>query len=63
MSKQAKETLQKKLKEMEEKLLIGGMIMDKAAKQEADLRRAEYARDKNGLFGLNTIGGAAAVPA
>jgi len=40
-AKQAKEALQKKLKAMEEKLLIGGIIMDKAAKQEAELRQAE----------------------
>jgi len=40
-AKQAKEALQKKLKAMEERLLIGGMIMDKAAKQEEELRKIE----------------------
>ncbi|GBG25574.1 Kinesin-like protein KIF3B [Hondaea fermentalgiana] len=40
-AKQAKEALQKKLKMMEQRLLVGGMIMDKAAKQEEDLRKAE----------------------
>lgn len=35
---QAKEVLQAKLKSMEEKMLIGGLMMDKAAKQESELR-------------------------
>ena len=38
---QAKEMLQKKLATMENKLLIGGQLMDKAAKQEAELRSAQ----------------------
>ena len=37
----ARKALQSKLKQMEEKLLIGGQLMDKAAKQESELRRAE----------------------
>lgn len=40
-TKQAKASLQNKLKFMEEKLLIGGLMMDKAAKQEQELRKAE----------------------
>ena len=35
---QAKEVMQAKLKSMEEKMLIGGLMMDKAAKQETELR-------------------------
>ena len=42
----AKKALQKKLKAMEEKLLIGGQLMSKAAKQEAELRRAQLELDE-----------------
>lgn len=41
---QANETkvvLQQKLRQLEEKLLVGGILMDKAARQEQDLRKAE----------------------
>jgi kinesin family member 3B len=37
----AREMLKKKLKAMENKLLIGGELMDKAAKQEYELRQAQ----------------------
>merc|ERR1712232_534878 len=40
-AKQAKDALQQQLKSWEEKMIIGGLMMDKAAKQEAELRRKE----------------------
>lgn len=36
-----KEALERQLTAMQEKLLIGGMVLDKATRQEEELRRAQ----------------------
>lgn len=38
---QQQEALRRKLEAMENKLIVGGKLMDKAAKQESELRRTE----------------------
>ena len=45
----AKDMLQKKLRAMEEKLISGGELMDKAAKQEYALRQAQIELEERRL--------------